>query len=221
MVVKIIKNARASTDELDFQNEISIMSTLRHPNLVLFLGAVLENEPKMLVSEFLDGGSLEDFFECKFKDKMKPFLPPVAMVHRSLLSLLSSLFSLWSTASSFSLFSLSVNFFPESAQRSVVVVLYLSLDMRLRLCVCLVYSPTRLATRRWAGQGAQVKRSWVLSSSLPLCECETDLRILTYLCARCWCAIWYVKIPCSCTIWYVKIRCMSTYVGYLGTCTHC
>eukprot|EP00277_Geminigera_cryophila_P000616 CAMPEP_0179421922 /NCGR_PEP_ID=MMETSP0799-20121207/10102_1 /TAXON_ID=46947 /ORGANISM="Geminigera cryophila, Strain CCMP2564" /LENGTH=893 /DNA_ID=CAMNT_0021195917 /DNA_START=41 /DNA_END=2722 /DNA_ORIENTATION=+ len=82
VVVKIIKNARASTDELDFQNEISIMSTLRHPNLVLFLGAVLENEPKMLVSEFLDGGSLEDFFECKFKDKMKPFLPPVAMVHR-------------------------------------------------------------------------------------------------------------------------------------------
>jgi len=88
VVVKIIKNARASTDELDFQNEISIMSTLRHPNLVLFLGAVLENEPKMLVSEFLDGGSLEDFFECKFKDKMKPFLPPVAMVHRSLFSLL-------------------------------------------------------------------------------------------------------------------------------------
>jgi len=82
VVVKLLKNARASTDELDFQNEISVMSTLRHPNLVLFLGAVLENEPKMLVSEFLDGGSLEDFFELKYKEKMKPFIPPVAMVHR-------------------------------------------------------------------------------------------------------------------------------------------
>jgi len=157
VVVKIIKNARASTDELDFQNEISIMSTLRHPNLVLFLGAVLENEPKMLVSEFLDGGSLEDFFECKFKDKMKPFLPPVAMVHRSLLSLLSSLFSLWSTASSFSLFSLSVNFFPESAQRSVVVVLYLSLDMRLRLCVCVVFSHATGNQEMGGSRGASQK----------------------------------------------------------------
>ena len=30
---------------------------------MLFLGAVLESEPKMLISEFLDGGSLEDFYE--------------------------------------------------------------------------------------------------------------------------------------------------------------
>jgi hypothetical protein len=47
---------RQSADELDFQNEISVMSTLRHPNLVLFLGAVLAQEPKMLISEYLDGG---------------------------------------------------------------------------------------------------------------------------------------------------------------------
>ena len=30
---------------------------------MLFLGAVLESEPKMLISEFLDGGSLEDYYE--------------------------------------------------------------------------------------------------------------------------------------------------------------
>jgi serine/threonine protein kinase len=55
-VVKVLKNQSQSADELDFQNEISVMSTLRHPNLVLFLGAVLAQEPKMLISEFLDGG---------------------------------------------------------------------------------------------------------------------------------------------------------------------
>ena len=38
-------------------------------------------------SEFLDGGSLEDFYEAKYKEKMRPFLPPVGMVHRWALEL--------------------------------------------------------------------------------------------------------------------------------------
>jgi len=180
VVVKIIKNARASTDELDFQNEISIMSTLRHPNLVLFLGAVLENEPKMLVSEFLDGGSLEDFFECKFKDKMKPFLPPVAMVHRSLLSLLSSLFSLWSTASStgssFSLFSLS-QFFPrECAAECCCRAVPVSRHASASLCL------SSILPRDWQPGDGQVKgRKSKGVGSCPLLSLSVSVR-QTYVC---------------------------------------
>ena len=82
VVVKILKHAggKAAQDELDFMNEISVMSTLRHPNLVLFLGAVLLSDPKMLVSEFLEGGSLEDYYDKRFDDKKRPFLPPISTV---------------------------------------------------------------------------------------------------------------------------------------------
>ena len=44
---------------------------------MLFLGAVLEDNPKMLISEYLDGGSLEDYYETKFKEKNRPWLAPV------------------------------------------------------------------------------------------------------------------------------------------------
>lgn len=42
-------------------NEISILSHLRHPNLVLFLGACTEGGKLILLSEFMDGGNLEEF----------------------------------------------------------------------------------------------------------------------------------------------------------------
>ena len=55
-----------STESLayyDMVNEISIISHLRHPNLVLFLGAcTVGNEPLVILSEFMEGGSLEDRF---------------------------------------------------------------------------------------------------------------------------------------------------------------
>ena len=44
-------------------------SHLRHPNLVLFLGAcTVGNEPLVIVSEFMAGGSLEDRFQAMTKD---------------------------------------------------------------------------------------------------------------------------------------------------------
>ena len=47
----------------DMVNEISIISHLRHPSLVLFLGAcTVGSEPLLILSEFMEGGSLEDRF---------------------------------------------------------------------------------------------------------------------------------------------------------------
>ena len=47
----------------DMVNEISIISHLRHPSLVLFLGAcTVGTEPLLILSEFMEGGSLEDRF---------------------------------------------------------------------------------------------------------------------------------------------------------------
>jgi len=81
VVCKVLKNRDSQTDDLDFQNEISVLSHLRHPNLVLFLGACLDGEPKIIVSEFLDGGSLEDTFEKRRMDKGSAWRPPAHVVH--------------------------------------------------------------------------------------------------------------------------------------------
>uniref|UniRef100_A0A7S0VJ15 Protein kinase domain-containing protein n=1 Tax=Hemiselmis tepida TaxID=464990 RepID=A0A7S0VJ15_9CRYP len=81
VVCKVIKNSDSATDELDFQNEISVLSHLRHPNLVLFLGACVDGEPKIIISEYLSGGSLEDCYETKGKEKGKSFRPPTYQIH--------------------------------------------------------------------------------------------------------------------------------------------
>merc|ERR1719183_1625390 len=49
----------------DCEHEVSVLSHLRHPNLVLFLGAVLDHGPLLIVSEYMDGGSLEDYMQAK------------------------------------------------------------------------------------------------------------------------------------------------------------
>jgi serine/threonine protein kinase len=52
-----------------YEHEVSILSHLRHPNLVLFLGACLDAGPLLIVSEFMDGGSLEEYIEMKSRLK--------------------------------------------------------------------------------------------------------------------------------------------------------
>lgn len=42
----------------DFKAEVSIMSRLRHPNVVLFLGAVVQPPQLAIVTEFMPRGSL-------------------------------------------------------------------------------------------------------------------------------------------------------------------
>lgn len=39
----------------DFRHEVKLLVKLRHPNIVQFLGAVMENKPLMLITEFLRG----------------------------------------------------------------------------------------------------------------------------------------------------------------------
>lgn len=53
----MVSNERAL---LDLGNEISLLSTLRHPNLVLFLGASFESFPPILIMEYCMGGTLEE-----------------------------------------------------------------------------------------------------------------------------------------------------------------
>jgi hypothetical protein len=59
----LTQDSTESIAYFDMVNEISIISHLRHPNLVLFLGAcTVGSEPLLILSEFMEGGSLEDRF---------------------------------------------------------------------------------------------------------------------------------------------------------------
>jgi len=60
-----------------------VLSHLRHPNLVLFLGACLEDSPAWILNEFLEGGSLEELFEKKSSERGgRPWRPLMKQSHR-------------------------------------------------------------------------------------------------------------------------------------------
>jgi len=62
----------------DLANEIQILSHLRHPNLVLFLGACLNDKGGVicLVSEYMEGGTLEGLYHREATALGHPYCPP-------------------------------------------------------------------------------------------------------------------------------------------------
>jgi serine/threonine protein kinase len=51
-----------------FINEINIISSLRHPNVVLYMGASIDNDNYYMITEYLPNGSLFDYIR---KDKAR------------------------------------------------------------------------------------------------------------------------------------------------------
>lgn len=67
-VAKVLKRAgdykagwTLETARADLVHEISVLSHLRHPNLVLFLGASMDKNNVVLLNEYIDGGNLEEY----------------------------------------------------------------------------------------------------------------------------------------------------------------
>jgi len=58
-------------------HEIVILHSLRHPDLVLFLGACLHDQPIMLVTEYMVGGNLEQYYVTKRKACKGIYRPPI------------------------------------------------------------------------------------------------------------------------------------------------
>ncbi|CAJ1406070.1 unnamed protein product [Effrenium voratum] len=68
---------QACTEEL--LHEIQLLSSLRHPDLVLFLGACLEPDlPAMFVTEYMPKGDLEHYlFDMRRKKQTPHYAPPL------------------------------------------------------------------------------------------------------------------------------------------------
>ncbi|KAL3688381.1 hypothetical protein R1sor_014690 [Riccia sorocarpa] len=63
--VKFLPGNIAANEQLvrKFKDELALLLKLRHPNVVQFLGAVTQSSPMMIVTEYLNGGSLRDFMK--------------------------------------------------------------------------------------------------------------------------------------------------------------
>ncbi|KAL0477073.1 hypothetical protein AKO1_006130 [Acrasis kona] len=54
---------RIKTDEImthEFMHEVKVLKSLRHPNIVLFMGVCVTKDSNFILTEFMAGGSLED-----------------------------------------------------------------------------------------------------------------------------------------------------------------
>ena len=60
-----VKSLSGDEDSLvaDFVKEAKIMTKLRHPNLVSILGVCMDEHPYLMVLEYLEGGTLEDWLD--------------------------------------------------------------------------------------------------------------------------------------------------------------
>jgi len=81
-VKMLCTSSKVSLEYHDMINEITVVSHLRHPNLVLFLGACTINEPLLILSEYMENGSLEDRFDLMRKKLGKPWRPPRHQIHK-------------------------------------------------------------------------------------------------------------------------------------------
>ena len=77
VAVKKLLNQNLDGDSLSsFKKEVTIMSKLRHPNVLLFMGACTEPGNLMIVTELMTSGSVYDLLHDKsvsltFKRRMK------------------------------------------------------------------------------------------------------------------------------------------------------
>ncbi|MCL7041943.1 hypothetical protein MKW94_015487, partial [Papaver nudicaule] len=57
IAVKQLHN-KPDQGKLDISNEVQIVSTLRHPNVIRLFGHCTENDQQLLVYEYMENGSL-------------------------------------------------------------------------------------------------------------------------------------------------------------------
>lgn len=61
VAVKTLKTGATDKDRADFLAEASIMGQFDDPNVIRLLGVVTKTRPAMIVTEFMENGSLDKF----------------------------------------------------------------------------------------------------------------------------------------------------------------
>lgn len=93
-VVKCLKHNNNDIEYQDMINEISVISHLRHPNLVLFLGACTITDPLLLLYEFMPHGSLDIYYLNNSNIKNKLWKPKKHQAYKWIYELTQAIYFL-------------------------------------------------------------------------------------------------------------------------------
>jgi len=79
-------------EEEELLHEISVLGSIRHPDLVMFLGCCLQESPFMFITEYMPGGDLEKHYQRKrAENRVSAWAPPHKVVNRWARSILRAL----------------------------------------------------------------------------------------------------------------------------------
>lgn len=76
VAIKTLKPGSADKARIDFLTEASIMGQFDHPNVIYLQGVVTKNNPVMIITEYMENGSLDSFLKvCHFAMLQKCWVP--------------------------------------------------------------------------------------------------------------------------------------------------
>jgi len=65
VAVKVLRPGSSEKNQKDFLSEASIMGQFHHPNVIRLIGVVTQSRPMMIITEFLESGSLDHFLKAR------------------------------------------------------------------------------------------------------------------------------------------------------------
>ncbi|XP_074626331.1 ephrin type-B receptor 2-like isoform X3 [Acropora palmata] len=65
VAVKVLRPGSNEKNQKDFLSEASIMGQFNHPNVIRLVGVVTQSWPMMILTEFLESGSLDNFLKTR------------------------------------------------------------------------------------------------------------------------------------------------------------
>ncbi|XP_078373938.1 ephrin type-B receptor 1-B-like isoform X1 [Oculina patagonica] len=65
VAVKVLRPGSSEKNQKDFLSEASIVCQFSHPNVIRLKGVVTQNRPMMILTEFLESGSLDHFLKAR------------------------------------------------------------------------------------------------------------------------------------------------------------
>eukprot|EP00117_Sycon_ciliatum_P032918 scpid17991/ scgid25433/ Proto-oncogene tyrosine-protein kinase ROS; Proto-oncogene c-Ros; Proto-oncogene c-Ros-1; Receptor tyrosine kinase c-ros oncogene 1; c-Ros receptor tyrosine kinase len=72
VAVKVLKQGSSPKDEHDFLLEATHLKNFRHPNVIRLLGVCLDEHPKMIILELMDGGDLLSYLQANQPGAARP-----------------------------------------------------------------------------------------------------------------------------------------------------
>jgi len=65
VAVKVLRPGSSEKNQKDFLSEASIMGQFNHPNVIRLIGVVTQSRPMMIITEFMESGSLDHFLKAR------------------------------------------------------------------------------------------------------------------------------------------------------------